>query len=140
VALDDDHRVPGTRLGENCKETGREGEIGAFVAPTKGPEEKKIDVLQTSTKFMKLVGYPKTLGEYVQPSSTFCNLQKFSWIVNSLHGPSTTPGQYHYLRRALARLSDLNERLPEQGRVIFSDAYVRTRLIRAARQVPPGQL
>jgi len=124
-----------------------------FVAPIRavGGEEKKIDVIQTSTRFMKLLGYPKAIGEYIQPSSTFCNLktlqfeldsklparQKFwTWIVNSLHGPTTTPGQYHYLRRAMTRLVDLNERLPEQGRVIFSEAYLRTRLIRAARQIP----
>jgi len=122
-----------------------------FVSPTKSVEAKQIiDVNKTSTKFMRLLGYPKTLGEYIQPSSTFCNLktleyepdsklparQKFwTWIVNSLHGPSTTPGPYHYLRRAMRRLEDLNERLPEEGKVLFSEAYLRTRIIRAARQI-----
>jgi len=40
------------------------------------------------------------------------------------------------LRRAVRRLDDLNQRLPENGRVVLNETYVRSRLIRAARQVP----
>jgi len=176
-----------------------------FAAPVRETENKKYEVLKTSNEFLKILGYPKSMGEYIQTSVSFCNLrtleyepdhklparQKFwTWIVNSLHGPSTTPGPYHYLtkqmpmydiaylfkklfsllevvticslddevfgvthldfdstkqdffayvedlRRAMRRLQDLNDRLPEEGKVLLSDAYLRTRLIRAARQIP----
>ena len=40
------------------------------------------------------------------------------------------------LRKAIQRLHDINERLPEEGRIILPDSYVRSRLVRAARQVP----
>ena len=40
------------------------------------------------------------------------------------------------MRRAVRRLDDLNQRLPIDGRVVFTETYVRSRLIRAARQVP----
>jgi len=122
-----------------------------FRPPVRAVEDKKFDVNDVSKTFMTILGYPKSLGEYIQPSQRFCNLrtleyepdsklparQKFwTWIVSALHGPDNTPGQYHYLRRALRRLQDLNDRLPDEGKVIFSEAYLRTRLIRAARQIP----
>jgi len=40
------------------------------------------------------------------------------------------------LRKAIKRLNAINERLPEEGRIILPDSYVRSRLVRAARQVP----
>ena len=40
------------------------------------------------------------------------------------------------LRKAIQRLHDINERLPEEGRIILPNSYVRSRLVRAARQVP----
>ena len=40
------------------------------------------------------------------------------------------------LRKAIKRLHDVNERIPEGGRILLPDTYVRSRLIRAARQVP----
>ena len=40
------------------------------------------------------------------------------------------------LKRAIKKLNDINERLPAAGRIVLSDSYVRSRLIRAARQVP----
>jgi hypothetical protein len=39
------------------------------------------------------------------------------------------------LRKAMKRLQDVNDRLPESGRIIFPDAFVRSRLVRAARQL-----
>lgn len=176
-----------------------------FEPPTKELGDVKLDVGKASTTFMNILGYPKSLGEYIQPSPIFCNLKKleyepegklparqkfWTWFVSALHGPGTTPGPFYYLtkqmpmydiahlfkklykqleviticslddevygvthldfdpnkqdlfayiedlRRAMRRLEDLNERLPDHGRVIFSEAYLRTRLIRAARQVP----
>ena len=40
------------------------------------------------------------------------------------------------LRKAVKRLHELGERLPESGRIILPDSYIRSRLVRAARQVP----
>ena len=40
------------------------------------------------------------------------------------------------LKKAMNRLQDLNSRLPENGRIVLPDSFVRSRLIRAARQVP----
>jgi hypothetical protein len=40
------------------------------------------------------------------------------------------------LRRAVKRLHELNDSLPEAARITLPDAYLRGRLIRAARQVP----
>ena len=40
------------------------------------------------------------------------------------------------LKKAIKRLNDINERLPEKGRIMLPDSYLRSRLVRAARQVP----
>ena len=40
------------------------------------------------------------------------------------------------LRKAIKRLHEMNERLPAEGRIVLPDSYVRSRLVRAARQVP----
>jgi hypothetical protein len=40
------------------------------------------------------------------------------------------------LRKAVRRLHELGERLPESGRIELPDSYIRSRLVRAARQVP----
>ena len=40
------------------------------------------------------------------------------------------------LRKAMRRLDDLNERLPHNARVTFPPSYLRSRLVRAARQLP----
>lgn len=40
------------------------------------------------------------------------------------------------LRKAVKRLHDLNERVPKEGQIWIPDTYVRSRLVRAARQVP----
>jgi hypothetical protein len=43
---------------------------------------------------------------------------------------------YAELRKAVKRLHDVNDRLPESARIVLPDAYLRSRLVRAARQVP----
>ena len=40
------------------------------------------------------------------------------------------------LRKAIKRLHDVCERLPVDGRITLPDSYVKSRLVRAARQVP----
>ena len=40
------------------------------------------------------------------------------------------------LRKAIKRLHDLNERLPKEGQLNLPDTYLRSRMVRAARQVP----
>jgi hypothetical protein len=40
------------------------------------------------------------------------------------------------LRKAVRRLHELGERLPVSGRIELPDSYIRSRLVRAARQVP----
>jgi hypothetical protein len=39
------------------------------------------------------------------------------------------------LRRAVKKLHDINEKLPQKARIVLPDAYLRSRLVRAARQV-----
>ena len=36
----------------------------------------------------------------------------------------------------MKRLHDVNDRLPESARIVLPDAYLRSRLVRVARQVP----
>jgi hypothetical protein len=43
---------------------------------------------------------------------------------------------YADLRKAVKRLHDVNDRLPKDARIILPDAYLRSRMVRAARQVP----
>ena len=44
------------------------------------------------------------------------------------------------LRKAVKRLHDLNERIPTEGRIYLPDTFIRSRLVRAARQVPAYKL
>ena len=39
------------------------------------------------------------------------------------------------LRRAVKRLNDINARLPEEGKLKLPDTYIRSRIVRAARQL-----
>ena len=182
--LDEIFKLPVVSFGEN-----KHAEVGG----------------DKSRKLMKLLGFPKNMGEYITPSIRFCNLNKlefepesklparqkmWSWMLKCLHGQKSMPGPYYYitqqctpydisflfkrlldvletvticslddevynvthldfdptkqdlfsyledLRRAVRRLGDLNERLPDEGRVILSETYIRSRLVRAARQIP----
>jgi len=46
-------------------------------------DEKKVDIAKLSSGFMKGLGYPEKLGEYIQPSSSFCNLKKLEFEKDS---------------------------------------------------------
>lgn len=177
-----------------------------FRLPTIQVGDEKVEVgSKKSRDLIKMLGFPKNIGEYIQVSTKYCNLSKlefeadsklparqklWSWMVKCLFGTKMTPGPYYYLvnqiriydvsalfkrlidvietvticslddevynvthldfdpsvhdlfgyleelRKATKRLSDLNERLPEEGRVLLSEAYLRSRLVRAARQIP----
>jgi hypothetical protein len=193
--------------GEDYKKLEAKSDISQiFKLPTINVGEVKVEVGSgKSRELINLLGFPKSIGEYIQPSTRYCNLTKldfepesklparqklWTWILKSLYGPKNSPGAYYYLtnqvavydishlfkrlvdtietvticslddevynvthlefdpssqnifgyleelRRAIAKLNDLNERLPAEGRVILSESYVRSRLIRAARQIP----
>jgi transposase InsO family protein len=177
-----------------------------FKLPTVSIGEEKLEVGGSKSKsLIKLLGFPRSMSDYIQVSTKYCNLSKlefepdsklparqklWSWIVKCLQGTKLTPGPYYYLinqvpvydisqlfkklmavietvticslddevynvthlefdpsrhdlfgyleelRKAVQKLADLNERLPEEGRVILSEAYIRSRLVRAARQLP----
>jgi hypothetical protein len=175
-----------------------------FPPPAVMVAEQKIEVGDTSRKWLKLLGMPK-MGNNQSYSQKFCNLntlqfepdsklparQKlWSWFVKCLQGEKSTPGPFYYLvnqvpvydishlykrlvqvmdivticslddevynvthldfepkrhdlfgyveelRVAMTRLDDVNSKLPENGRVILSETYLRSRIIRAARQIP----
>ena len=160
--------------------------------------------MKQARKYTQMLGISASLGEYLQPSVRYCNLNKmefepdsklparqklWAWLTKCLQGTQSQPGPYYYLihqcmthdvshlfkrlvevievvticslddevynvthlefnpdvqdlfgymedlRRAMRRLKDLNDRLPEEGRVLFSETYLRSRLVRAARQV-----
>ncbi len=70
---------------------------------------------------------------------TICSLDDEVYNVTHLDFDPSVHDLFGYveeLRRALRKLSDLNERLPEEGRVVLSEAYIRSRVVRAARQMP----
>jgi hypothetical protein len=70
------------------------------------------DGKQINKSFIDLLGFPTTMGEYIQPFQRYCNLARmefetdsklparqklWTWIVQCLHGPKNQPGQFHYL-------------------------------------------
>ena len=80
----------------------------------------------------------KRLTEVLE-TITICSLDDEVYAVTHLDFDPHSQDLFGYvedLRKAMQRLSDLNERLPEQGRVVFSEAYLRSRMIRSARQIP----
>jgi hypothetical protein len=193
--------------GEQYKKVEQKNNLSEiFKLPTMLVGEQKVEVGGgKSQELIRCLGLPKSIGEYIQSSTRYANLNKldfepevklparqklWSWLLKCLYGPKTNPGPYYYLvdqvmvydichlftrlteiietvticslddevynvthlefdpatqnifgyledlRRANQRLNDLNERLPVEGRVILSDSYVRSRLVRAARQIP----
>ena len=70
--------------------------------------DKKMEPGGTHTqKLIEMLGFPKNLGEYIQPSIRFCNLGKlefepesklparqklWAWILRCLQGPKQTEG------------------------------------------------
>ena len=91
----------------------------------------QVKVYDISHLFKRLIEVIETV--------TICSLDDEVYNVTHLDfDPSLYDifGYLEELRRAVRKLSDLNERLPEEGRVILSEAYIRSRLVRAARQIP----
>ena len=75
----------------------------------------------------------------VMETVNLCSLDDEVYTVTHLEFDPSKQDLFGYLedlRRAVRRLDDLNERLPEEGRVIMSNTFVRSRLIRAARKLP----
>jgi len=70
---------------------------------------------------------------------TICSLDDELEIVIKMDYNPSKQNVFSYLgdlRKAVKRLHDFGERLPESGRIILPDSYIRSRLVRAARQVP----
>ena len=83
-------------------------------------------------------GLFKRLMEVIE-TVTICSLDDEVYNVTHLDFDPSSQDIFGYLeelRKAVHKLTDLNEKLPQAGRVIFSDSYIRSRLVRAARQVP----
>ena len=82
-------------------------------------------------------GLFKRLMEVIE-TVTICSLDDEVYNVTHLDFDPSSQDIFGYLeelRKAVHKLTDLNEKLPKAGRVIFSDSYIRSRLVRAARQV-----
>ena len=69
---------------------------------------------------------------------TICSLDdKLEIIIKLDFKPKSQIFSYYSeLRKAVNHLHNMNESLPEGARIVLPDAYLRGRLIRAARQVP----
>ena len=83
-------------------------------------------------------GLFKRLMEVIE-TVTICSLDDEVYNVTHLDFDPSRQDIFGYLeelRKAVRRLAELNEKLPKKGRVEFSEAYIRSRLVRAARQVP----
>jgi transposase InsO family protein len=101
---------------------------------TPGPYHYLVDEVQMydiSLLFKRLVD--------VLEQITICSLDDELECVIKMDYKPQSQNIFSYLgdlRKAIKRLHDLNERLPEGGGIVLPDSYVRSRLIRAARQVP----
>ena len=106
--------------------------VGAKSIP--GPDYylvNQVSVYDISGLFKRLMEVIETV--------TICSLDDEVYnVTHSDFDPSSQDifGYLEELRKAVHKLTDLNEKLPKAGRVIFSDSYIRSRLVRAARQVP----
>ena len=70
---------------------------------------------------------------------TICSLDDELETVIKLDYKPQTQNIFSYyadLRKAVKQLHDSNECLPEAARIVLPDAFLRSRLVRAARQVP----
>ena len=69
---------------------------------------------------------------------TICSLDDEVYNVTHLEFNSSSQDLFGYveeLRIAMTRLQEINDKLPEEGRVVLSETYVRSRVVRAARQI-----
>jgi len=102
--------------------------------PTPGPYHYLVDEVQVydiSYLFKRLID--------VLEQVTICSLDDELEIIIKMDFKPSTQNIFSYLgelKKAIKRLNDINERLPVDGRIVLPDSYVRSRLVRAARQVP----
>ena len=102
--------------------------------PAPGPYHYLVDEVQTydiSYLFKRLID--------VLEQVTICSLDDELEIIIKMDFKPSTQNIFSYLgelKKAIKRLNDINERLPNEGRIVLPDSYIRSRLIRAARQVP----
>jgi len=102
--------------------------------PSVGPYHYLIDEVKAydiAALFKRLV---KVLEQI-----TICSLDDELEKVLSVAFDPNKQNVFSYLgelRKAIKGLHDLNERLPMNGRIVLPDAFVKSKLIRAARQVP----
>ena len=88
--------------------------------------EVKMPIYDICTLFKRLTEVLETI--------TICSLDDEVYAVTHLDFDPHSQDLFGYvedLRKAIKRLDDLNERLPKEERVIFSEAYLRSRMIRA---------
>jgi hypothetical protein len=89
-----------------------ESEAEAAADGNEQEAEEEVEEQKLSDKIMKIMGYSESEVDYFQASVRFVNVltgvvesnkeslarQKlWNWMLKSLHGPSATPGPYHYL-------------------------------------------
>ena len=129
VEFEDDRRLPARQKLWNWIVRSLRG-----VRPTPGPFHYLVDEVQMydiSYLFKRLVD--------VLEQITICSLDDELENVIKMDYKPLTQNIFSYLgdlKKAIKRLHDINERLPESGRIVLPDSYVRSRLVRAARQVP----
>ena len=111
-----------------------------FVKCLQGPKStpgpyfyltNQVDIYDISQLFKRLLQVLETV--------TICSLDDEVYNVTHLEFDPSSQDLFGYveeLRIAMERLRDLNEKLPEEGRVVLSETYVRSRVVRAARQIP----
>ena len=108
-----------------------DGEITAWQQIRPGPYHYLVDEVQTydiSYLFKRLI-------EQV----TICSLDDELELIIKMDFKPTSQNICSYLgelKKSIKKLDDINERLPAEGRIVLPESYVRSRLIRAARQVP----
>ena len=129
VEFEDERRLPARQKLWNWLVRSLRG-----TRSTPGPYHYLIDEIQVydiSYLFKRLVD--------VLDQITICSLDDELETIIKMDYKPQTQNIFSYLgdlRKAIKRLHDINERLPESGRIHLPDSYVRSRLIRAARQVP----
>ena len=129
VEFEDERRLPARQKMWNWMVRSLRGN-----RPSPGPYHYLIDEIQMydiSYLFKRLFD--------VLDQITICSLDDELEIIIKMDYKPQTQNIFSYLgdfRKAIKRLNDINDRLPEGGRIILPDSYVKSRLIRAARQVP----
>ena len=129
VEFEDDRRLPARQKLWNWIVRSLRGN-----RTSPGPFHYLVDEIQMydiSYLFKRLVD--------VLDQITICSLDDELEIIIKMDYKPQTQNIFSYLgdlRKAIKRLNAINERLPAEGRIMLPDSYVRSRLIRAARQVP----